>query len=201
VIDDQNSVIDWEGPAASGWRWAWGLALAVILVCAGLFAAAWGRAPWVMPATLSALMLAALGTAIGFLPVMRRARACGVRIDFPRRMLELRDVVVRNGLAFRRHERLQLPFGAVRWVDDIASLSPGRNKRPVALFLGTTSGEVSIVSGDPRFCTVVADALNRVPDGTTPPSVWRPSTVTAVLLGLGLFVASLAAFAAFMAGE
>lgn len=201
MIEDQNSVIDWEGPAASGWRWAWGLVLAVILGCAGLFASAWGRAAWVPPATVGALSLAVLWTPIGFLPVMRRAPACGVRIDFPRRMLELRDVVVRNGFSLRRHERIELPFAAVRWVDDMTHVNRGRDKRPVAVFLGTTSGEVSIVSGDLRFCTVVAPALSQVPDGSAPPSIWRPATVAAVLITVGVAVAGMAAYAAFLAGE
>lgn len=201
MIDDHTIVIDWEGPAASGWRWAWGLVLAVILGCAGLFASAWGRAAWVMPATVSALSLAALWTPIGFLPVMRRARACGVRIDFPRRLLELRDVVVRNGFSLRRHARLELPFAAVRWVDDMTAMNPEQDKRPVAVFLGTTLGEVSIVSGDLRFCTVVAPALSGVPDGSAPPSIWRPTTVTAMLITVGVAVAGMAAYAAFLAGE
>lgn len=202
MIEDPTVVIDWEGPAASGWRWAWGLVLAVILVCAGLFAAAWGRAPWVTPATIGALSLAALWTPIGFLPVMRRARACGVRIDFPRRMLELRDVVVRNRFSLRRHERLELPFGQLRWIDEIVPRNRiGLNERPVGIFLSTTSGEISIVSGDRRFRTVVAPALGPVPDGTTPPSIWRPATFTAMLVVSGVLVVSVAAYAAFLAGE
>lgn len=202
MIDDLDTVIDWEGPAASAWRWAWGLVLAVILVCAGLFALAWGRAPWTIPATVGALSLAVLWMPVGFLPAMRRVRACGMRIDFPQRKLELRDVVVRNGLSLRRHERLALHFVDVRWVENITPQSrSGWNERPVAIFMGTTLGEVSIVSGDRRFCTVVAPALSPVPDGTTPPSVWRPATIAAVLITVGMGVVSMAAYAAYLAGE
>ena len=202
MIDDENNVIEWEGPAAWGWRWAWGLVLAAMVVCSGLLAAAWGRAPWVIPATVGVVVLTAVWGALGVLPLLRLNRACGVRVDFLTRTIVLRNVVVRRGVRTRRHERLELCFADVLWADDLVALRRGgRPMRPAPIFLGTTAGNVSIMSGDLRFCTVVVGALSQTANRSVPSPLVGPTMFTAAGALFGLAVLAAVAVASVTAGE
>jgi hypothetical protein len=201
VIEDPPDVVVWEGSAASGWRWVWGLVLAFTVVGAGLLLTAWGRAPWSVPAGVGAVGLTALWGSLGFLPILRQ-RPCGVTVDFPQRTLVLRGVVVRRGLRLRGHARLELRFADVRWADDLVDLRRGgRPMRPAVVFLGTTAGEVSIVSSDARFGAVVSAALREARDRNISPPVLTPTRLTAAAFLLGLAVLAVAAFASLTAGE